>query len=106
MRCHYGSISAALSAFKKYVLFLEKMAAQGSDKTVYSPEWFREVAQSDEMQAFDEEAHLPRHQFENNFGIASISALSGKELLTKLFYSDKDNTVLIIDAKYYWHTTQ
>lgn len=73
---------------------------------MYSPEWFREVAQSDEMQAFDEEAHLPRHQFENNFGIASISALSGKELLTKLFYSDKDDTVLIIDAENYWHTTQ
>lgn len=88
---NHGSISAALSAFKKYVLFLEKMATQGSDKTVYSPEWFREIAQSDEMQAFDEEARLLRHQFENNFGIASISALSGKELLTKLFYSDVEN---------------
>jgi len=88
---NHGSISAALSAYKKYVLFLEKMASQGSDKTVYSPEWFREVAQSDELKAFDEEARMLRHQFENNFGIASISALSGKELLTKLFYSDVEN---------------
>lgn len=90
---NYGNrdLGAALNAFKKYVLFLEKMSDLQSDKTVYSPEWFREVAQSDEMQAFDEEARMLRHQFENNFGIASISALSGKELLTKLFYSDVEN---------------
>lgn len=88
---NHGSISAALSAYKKYLLFVEKMAAQGSNKTVYSPEWFREVAQSDDLKAFDEEARMLRHQFENNFGISSISALSGKELLTKLFYSDVEN---------------
>lgn len=90
---NYGNrdLGAALNAFKKYVLFLEKMSDLHSDKPVYSPEWFREVAQSNEMQAFDEEARMLRHQFENNFGIASISALSGKELLTKLFYSDVEN---------------
>ncbi|MBR4867367.1 MAG: hypothetical protein IKU11_11805, partial [Clostridia bacterium] len=87
----HSDLSAALGAFKKYVLFLEKMASQGSDKVVYSPEWFYEVAQSDKLKAFDEEARLLRHQFENNFGIESISALSGKELLIKLFYSDVEN---------------
>ena len=73
---NHGSISAALSAYKKYLLFGEKMATQGSDKTVYSHEWFHEVAQSERLKAFDEEARLIRHQFVNSFGIASISALS------------------------------
>ena len=35
----HGSISAALAAYKKYVLFLEKMVSKGSEKTIYSPEW-------------------------------------------------------------------
>ncbi len=84
-------LGAALNAFKKYVLFLEKIANQYSDKPVYSPEWFYEIAQSEELKALDEEARFLRHQFINNFGIASISTLSGKELLTKLFYSDVEN---------------
>ena len=90
---NYGNrdFGAALNAFKRYVLFLDKMATKHSDKTVYSPEWFYEVAQSDELKAFDEEARFLRHQFINNFGVESISALSGKELLTKLFYSDVEN---------------
>ena len=90
---NYGNrdLGAALNAFKKYVLFLDKMATKHSDKTVYSPEWFYEVAQSDELKAFDEEARFLRHQFISNFGVESISALSGKELLTKLFYSDVEN---------------
>lgn len=87
----HGSISAALNAYKKYLLFIEKMVAQGSDKTVYSPEWFHDVAQSEELKAFDDEARFLRHQFENSFGVESISKLSGKELLTRLFYSDSEN---------------
>ena len=87
----HGSISAALNAYKKYLLFVEKMAAQGSDKTVYSPEWFHDVAQSEELKGFDDEARFLRHQFENSFGVESISKLSGKELLTRLFYSDSEN---------------
>lgn len=88
---NHGSISAALGAYKKYLLFLEKIPVQGSDKVVYSPEWFYEVAQSDKLKAFDEETRLLRQQFVSNFGVESISALSGKELLTKLFYSDVEN---------------
>ena len=88
---NHGSISAALGAYKKYLLFIEKMVAQGSDKTVYSPEWFHDVAQSEELQAFDDEARFLRYQFENSFGVESISKLSGKELLTRLFYSDSEN---------------
>ena len=87
----HGSISAALGAYKKYLIFLEKIPSQDSDKTVYSPEWFYEVAQSDKLKAFDEEAQLLRQKFVKNFGVESISALSGKELLTKLFYSDVEN---------------
>lgn len=88
---NHGSISAALSAYKKYLLFAEKTSAQGSDKTVYSPEWFHDVAQSDELKAFDEEAHFLRQQFESSFGVEIISKLSGKDLLTRLFYSDIEN---------------
>ena len=87
----HGSISAALGAYKKYLMFLEKIPSQNSDKAVYSPEWFYEVAQSDKLKAFDEEAQHLRQQFVKNFGVESISALSGKELLTKLFYSDVEN---------------
>ena len=90
---NYGNrdLGAALNAYKKYVLFLSKMADKYSSKTVYSPEWFYEVAQSDKLKAFDEEAQHLRQQFVKNFGVESISALSGKELLTKLFYSDVEN---------------
>jgi len=87
----HGSISAALAAYKKYVLFLEKMVSKGSEKTIYSPEWFHELAQSDELRRFDEEAQHLRYVFLTQFGLEQISTLSGKELLTKLFYSDVEN---------------
>ena len=90
---NYGNrdLGAALNAYKKYVLFLAKVANRYSAKDVYSPEWFYEVAQSEELKALDEESRLIRHQFIANFGVDSLSSLSGKDLLTKLFYSDVEN---------------
>lgn len=88
--CH-GSIGAALGAFKKYLVFLAKVAAKGTQQPVYSPEWFHEAAQSAELRQLEEKAQVLRRTFVNQFGIDAISALSGKELLTKLFYSDTEN---------------
>lgn len=88
---NHGSISAALAAFKKYLLFLEKTAGIESSSTVYSPEWFYEVAQSNELRRFNDEAHHLRHIFLSNFGVEQLSALSGRDLLTRLFYSDTEN---------------
>ena len=90
---NYGNrdLGAALNAYKKYVLFLTKMADKYSSKTVYSPEWFYEVAQSEEFKKLDEEARYLRHQFIADFGVESLTSLTGKDLLTKLFYSDVEN---------------
>ena len=85
-----GEIGAAMKAYRKYLLFCS-MATATEAVTLFSPEWFHELAQSDELRRFDEEAQHLRYVFLTQFGVEQISALSGKELLTKLFYSDVEN---------------
>ncbi len=84
-------LGAALTAYKKYLLFLEKIVSKGSDKEIYSPDWFRDLANTDELHRFDEEAQHLRYVFLTRFGVEQISLLSGRELLVKLFYSDVEN---------------
>lgn len=87
----HGELSAALSAYKKYLIFLNKTPLYGTDVTIYSPEWFRNVAQNEEMITFDQKAISLRMSFIERFGIEKIEQLSGRELLKTLFISDDDN---------------
>ena len=57
----------------------------------YSPEWFYSVAKEELSKTLSEDAEYLRHEFEAEFGPAVLNNLSGKDLLTKLFYSDKEN---------------
>ena len=86
-----GALSAALAAYRKYLAFVDKTSIVGGIEKVYTPEWFRTVAQSDEMIAFDEEATALREKFCDDFSVEKLEAMSGRELLTRLFYSDKEN---------------
>ena len=86
-----GALSAALAAYRKYLAFVDKTSIVGGTEKVYTPEWFRTVAQSDEMIAFDEEAAALREKFCNDFSVENLVAMSGRELLTRLFYSDEEN---------------
>lgn len=57
----------------------------------YSPEWFYNEAQKPEWIAFIRKADTLYENFINHFGIEHLKSLSGKELLTSLFYNDKGN---------------
>ena len=57
----------------------------------YSPEWFYNEAQKLEWIAFIRKADTLHENFINHFGIEHLKSLSGKELLTSLFYNDKGN---------------
>ena len=57
----------------------------------YSPEWFYNKAQKPEWIAFIRKADTLHENFINHFGIEHLKSLSGKELLTSLFYNDKGN---------------
>ena len=57
----------------------------------YSPEWFYNEAQKPEWIAFIRKADTLHENFINPFGIEHLKSLSGKELLTSLFYNDKGN---------------
>ena len=57
----------------------------------YSPEWFYNEAQKPEWIAFIRKADTSHENFINHFGIEHLKSLSGKELLTSLFYNDKGN---------------
>ena len=57
----------------------------------YSPEWFYNEAQKPEWIAFIRKADTLHDNFINHFGIEHLKSLSGKELLTSLFYNDKGN---------------
>jgi len=86
-----GALSAALAAYRKYLTFVDKISIVGGTEKVYTPEWFRTVAQSDEMIAFDEEATALREKFCDDFSVEKLEVMSGRELLTRLFYSDEEN---------------
>ena len=53
----------------------------------YSPEWFYNEAQKPEWIAFIRKADTLHENFINHFGIEHLKSLSGKELLTSLFYN-------------------
>lgn len=57
----------------------------------YSPKWFYNEAQKPEWIAFIRKADTLHENFINHFGIEHLKSLSGKELLTSLFYNDKGN---------------
>lgn len=59
----------------------------------YSPEWFYNEAQKPEWIAFIRKADTLHENFINHFGIEHLKSLSGKELLTSLFYNDKGNNL-------------
>lgn len=87
----HSSLSAALATFKKYIFFAEKMDSLGGDANVYTAEWYQNVAKSEELITFDEEAVSLRKEFCEQFSIEKLEALTGRDLLTKLFYSDEEN---------------
>ena len=87
----HGTIGGALRAYKRYMLFLEKMESLASTETIFSTKWFYDVAQHNEFVQFEANAQKLRHDFLSKFGIDKIAALSGKDLLTKLFYSNVEN---------------
>lgn len=86
-----GALSAALVAYRKYLSFIDKTSVVGGAEKVYTPEWFRTAAQSDDMIAFDEEATALRKEFCDAFSVEKLAAMTGRELLTRLFYSDEEN---------------
>lgn len=86
-----GALNAALIAYRKYLSFIEMTDAFGSDETVYSPEWFQAAAQRADLKEFGEEAVSVRNEFLQNFSPEKIASLSGRDLLTHLFFSDEDN---------------
>jgi len=86
-----GALSAALMAYRKYLLFIDKVSEVGGDSHVYSSEWFREIAQTKEMTALAEEAIALRKEFCDQFSVEKLTALAGRDLLTHLFYSDEEN---------------
>lgn len=84
-----GELSAALNAYKKYLTFLEKVGKTAENSTLYSPEWFAEQAKGMEaLRSYDRDL---RNSFVEQYGPNAIAKLAGKELLTRLFYSDVEN---------------
>ena len=86
-----GALSAALAAYRKYLAFIDKTSVVGGTEKVYTPEWFRSVAQGADMIAFDEEAIALRKEFCDAFSVEKLTAMTGRDLLTRLFYSDEEN---------------
>ena len=93
-----GELSAALNAFKKYLAFLAKVGNTAGNAALYSPEWFAEQAKGMEaLRTADKEL---RSTFVEQYGLNAIAKLSGKELLTRLFYSgveNKDNMCYMLE---------
>ena len=58
---------------------------------MYSPEWFAAMAEHLELAKQREWDRELRHTFESEFGPDALLRLSGRELLTRLFYSDEEN---------------
>ena len=58
---------------------------------MYSPEWFAAMAKHLELAKQREWDSELRHTFESEFGPDALLQLSGRELLTRLFYSDEEN---------------
>lgn len=86
-----GALSASLVAYRKYLSFIDKTSVVGGAEKVYTPEWFNTAAQSADMIAFDEEAVALRKEFCDAFSVEKLTAMTGRALLTRLFYSDEEN---------------
>lgn len=57
----------------------------------FSPEWFHEEAQKPEYKELDARANAIRSRFVSRYGLDWLKGLTGKALLTGLFYNDEDN---------------
>lgn len=90
-KSRHGELSAAMAAYRKYLAFVGKVSPASGTGRVYSPEWFHAVAQTEEMISLDKEATALRKEFCDAFSVEKLAALSGRDLLTRLFYSDKEN---------------
>lgn len=66
-----------------------QITENGSGK--YSPDWFYNEAQIPECISLAHKANELRENFINLFGVAKLKSLSGRELLTSLFYNDEGN---------------
>jgi len=86
-----GALSASLVAYRKYLSFIDKTSVVGGAEKVYTPEWFNTAAQSADMIAFDEEAVALRKEFCDAFSVEKLTVMTGRALLTRLFYSDEEN---------------
>lgn len=58
---------------------------------MHSPEWFAAMAEHLELAKQREWDRELRHTFESEFGPEALLQLSGRELLTRLFYSNEEN---------------
>lgn len=87
----YGQrdLGAALNAYRRYLIFLQKVGDSIGNAPLYSPEWF--AYQAKELDQLRHDDSVLRHSFEEQFGPEAISKLSGRELLIRLFYSEAEN---------------
>ena len=67
----------------------DKQSRDISEK--YSPEWFYEIAQTPEYLEFDKKAKQLQADFVNQFGTEQLMSLTGKDLLTSLFFNNERN---------------
>lgn len=67
----------------------DKQSRDISEK--YSPEWFYEIAQTREYVEFDKKAKQLQADFVNQFGTEQLKSLTGKDLLTSLFFNNEGN---------------
>lgn len=88
--CH-RDLQAGLNSFKKYISYIENGRTAQANHLQFTPSWFEEMAQSPEMIEYKERSDYARVQFCKDFGINELRSLSGRELLTRLFYNDTDN---------------
>lgn len=64
---------------------------EGDISGKYSPEWFYKESQESDWVKLAQTAEKLRENFINNFGAEHLKSLSGKKLLTSLFYNDEGN---------------
>lgn len=67
----------------------DKQSRDISEK--YSPKWFYEIAQTPEYLEFDKKAKQLQADFVNQFGTEQLMSLTGKDLLTSLFFNNERN---------------
>ena len=88
---------------EEVIRYLETISAiqevkETSMSELYTPEWFAKEAEKDEWRKLDSEADALRAEFLERFSPEKMKALSGRDLLTKMFFSDVENK----DNLCYW----